>query len=119
MLGSQKTMFDTQTATTYFSALSNAEQLRFLIAFSHRLTIAARDTYEFQKDGVVDAKRLRTINELQHRVSGHALALLKGSAERYPDSVLMSIFLDDKSEAERAGIVWAFENARESLRRDS
>jgi hypothetical protein len=112
-------MLDTHAATRYFSALSDAEQLQFLIAFSHCLTVAARDTYEFQKDGVVDPKRLRTINEVQHRVSGHALALLKGSAGRYPDDVLMSIFLNDKSEAERAGIVWAFENAKESLRRDS
>lgn len=52
-------------------------------------------------------------------MSGHALALLKGSAARYPDPVLMSIFLEDKSESERADIVWAFENAKESLRRDS
>lgn len=112
-------MLDTEAAIAFFSGLSAAEQLRFLIAFSHRLTVAARDTYEFQKDGVTDPKRLRTLNEIQHRVSGHALALLHGQPDRYPDDVLIRIFLDDKPESERAGIAWAFENAREALRRDS
>jgi hypothetical protein len=112
-------MLETQAAIRLFSGLSTLEQPRFLITFAHRLTVAARDTYEFQKDGVADPKRLRTINEVQHRVCGHALALLRGGSERYPDEVLVSIFLDDKSEAERARIAWAFENAREALRRDS
>jgi hypothetical protein len=110
---------DTQAAIAFFSGLSAAEQLRFLIAFSHRLTIAARDTYEFQKDGVTDPKRLRTVNEVQHRVSGHAMALLKDDPDRYPDDVLVRIFLDDKSESERADIAWAFEDARAALHRDS
>ena len=57
--------------------------------------------------------------ETRHRVCGHALALLRDSPERYPDDVLIRIFLDEKSEAERAGIAWAFENAREALHRDS
>jgi hypothetical protein len=30
--------------------------------------------------------------------------------------VLVRIFLDDKSEEERAGIAWAFEHVREALR---
>jgi hypothetical protein len=94
------------------------EQLRFLIAFSHRLTVAARDTYEFQSSGVTDPKRLRALNEVQHRVSGHAMALLRADPYRYPDDVLIRIFLDEKSESERAGIAWAFDNARETLHRD-
>ena len=67
----------------------------------------------------MDPKRLRTINEVQHRVCGHTLALLYGSAERYPDDVLIGFFLDRKSEAERADIAWAFENAIRALRRDN
>jgi hypothetical protein len=112
-------MLDTQAATAYFSGLSAAEQLRLLMTFAHRLTVAARDTYELQKEGVADPKRLRTINEVQHRVCGHALALLRDSADRYPDDVLVGIFLEDKTEVERSGIAWAFESAREALRRDS
>jgi hypothetical protein len=46
------------------------------------------------------------------------MALLKDNPDGYPDDVLVRIFLDDKSESERADIAWAFEDARAALQGD-
>jgi hypothetical protein len=58
------------------------ERVRRLVSLAHQLTIAARDTYEFGTDRVVDAVRLRRFNELLHRVLGHAQSELAGDVER-------------------------------------
>ena len=55
-------------------------QLRVLAAFGHNLTIAARDTYAVDERGVRAPDRLRDINEIQHRVLAHILALTDADA---------------------------------------
>ena len=94
-----------------FSKLATEAQLRLLARFGHNLTIAARDTYEFQAPGVRDPQRLRQLNEIQHRVLGHMLSLMTPGAWRYSDDALMSIMLDHEDEHLKAQAKWAFDDA--------
>jgi hypothetical protein len=80
--------------TLRFQQLPAEKQIRVLAAFGHNLTIAARDTYEFQAPGVRAPERLRHINEIQHRVLAHMLALIVQDARRYPADSLLSIALE-------------------------
>lgn len=87
-------------------------QLRVLAGFGHDLTIAARDTYDVQAPGVRAPERLRAINELQHQILGHIVALMNAEASRYPDDVLLAIVLeDDDDEGWRAQVRQAFTHA--------
>ena len=97
--------------TLRFQQLPAEQQIRVLAAFGHNLTIAARDTYEFQAPGVRAPERLRHINEIQHRVLAHILALIVQDARRYPDDTLLSIVLEDGDEHLQAQALWAFEDA--------
>jgi len=85
------------------SALPAQEKIEALVRFSHELTIVARDTYQTGTLGVLHAARLRAINEVQHRISAHVLALLRNDSGRYPDEVLVNIILehDDDQELRR------------------
>jgi hypothetical protein len=97
-------------AAVVYSALTQAEQVRVLASFAHGLTIAARDTYEFQAPGVRAPERLRAINEVQHRVLAHICSLLAQSELRYPDDVLVSIMLSqDDDQHLRGQAMWAFQ----------
>jgi hypothetical protein len=107
---------DLAEATERFSALPAEAQLRLLVAFGHNLTIAARDTYEFQASGVRSPERLRGINEIQHRVLAHILKLSKSEGSRYPDDVLVSIMLENDDEHLRKQAIWAFEDAFKRIR---
>jgi hypothetical protein len=98
---------DLSEATRRLSALSAEAQLRLLASFGHNLTVAARDTYEFQAPGVREPMRLRQINEIQHRVLAHILALSKSNQFRYPDDVLISIMLEHDDGHLRAQALWA------------
>ena len=102
---------DLAKATQVFRSLAAEAQLRLLAAFGHNLTIAARDTYEFQAPGVRSPERLRGINEIQHRVFAHILKLSKSEGPRYPDDVLVSIMLENDDEHLRKQAIWAFEDA--------
>jgi hypothetical protein len=98
-------------AAAVYSALPQAEQVRFLASFCHRLTIAARDTYEFQAPGVRAPEQLRAINEIQHRVLAHICSLLRERESRYPDDVLVSIMLAQDDQHLSGPAVRAFQDA--------
>jgi hypothetical protein len=93
-----------------FRSLTPDAQLRVLAALGHNLTIAARDTYEFQGPGVRAPQRLRDITEIQHRIFGHIAALATDSS-RYPDDDLMSIVLELGDEHVRAQSLRALQDA--------
>lgn len=86
-------------------------QLRLLAQFGHNLTIAGRDTYEFQAPGVHSPQRLRQINEIQHRVFAHIVKLSTLNEQRYPNDVLVSIMLEHEDKELEAQTRWAFEDA--------
>lgn len=102
---------DREEPARRYSSYLPEQQIRLLAGFGHNLTIAARDTYDFQAPGVRDPERLRQINEVHHRVFAHIRALTSSNEWRYPDDVLISILLEheDKHLAEQT--LWAFEEA--------
>jgi hypothetical protein len=77
-----------------FRSLPPAAQLEALVRLAHELTIVGRDTYEASSSGLQYPDRLRCLNEVQHRVTSHVLALLTGDPDRYPDEVLVSLILE-------------------------
>ena len=107
---------DLAEATRQLSSLPTEAQLRLVAKFGHNLTIAARETYEFQAPGVRAPQRLRQINEVQHRILAHILALSTENAWRYPDDVLISIMLEHEDEHLSAQAKWAFEDALKRVR---
>ena len=82
-----------------FSSYSPEEKTDFLARLAHSLTILARDTYEVGRNGLTNPSRLRTLNEVQHRVTAFLLALLKNDPKRYPDDVLVRIILEHPEDA--------------------
>ena len=57
--------------------------------YAHKLTVIARGTYIPQTEEIVDPRRLRLLNEVQHRVTAHLRHLISGSMKRYPEDVNM------------------------------
>ena len=76
-------------AVAKYSALSASEQLRVLTDYAHDLTVIARGTYVPQTDDIADPLRLRQLNEVQHRVTGHMRDLISSNTTRYPDDVIV------------------------------
>jgi hypothetical protein len=84
---------------TAYAALDPTRQIRVLADFAHRLTITARGTYIPGTQDVADPRRLRMLNEVQHRVTGHIRNLLAEDSRRSPDDVLAHIAMaEDDSE---------------------
>lgn len=83
-----------------FTNCSNEEKVDFLLRFAHELTIIARDTYETGLDGLTSPSRLRSINEIQHRILGFVIALMQDNPNRYPDAVLLGVILNHPEDTE-------------------
>jgi len=91
---------DKAAAQAAFLGLAREEQIEALAWLSTELTIIARDSYEVGTMGLVHPARLRRINELQHRLSGHLLKLLRNDPGRYADEVLTRIILEHEDDPE-------------------
>jgi hypothetical protein len=87
-------MHEVHQAIETFCKYSSQEKLDLLVQFAHALTILARDTYAVAEDGLTNPARLRSMNEIQHRVTGFLMALRQKDAKRYPDDVLVRILLE-------------------------
>jgi hypothetical protein len=98
-----------------YQSLSAEMQIRVLASFGHNLTIAARDSYEFQAPGVRAPQRLRDINEIQHRVFAHISALHTADVARYSDDALLAILLEHEDDHLQAQSLWALSDALERL----
>jgi hypothetical protein len=81
-------------AVDTFSHYSPQEKIDFLVHFAHTLTSLARDTYEVGGEGLTQPSRLRRMNEIQHRIMGFLLALMKQEVKRYPDHVFVRLLLE-------------------------
>jgi hypothetical protein len=86
-------------AVAAFSSLTTEEKADFLALLAHELTIVARDSYEVGREGLTNPARVRAVNEVQHRVTGFLVALLKNDVKRYPDDVLVNIIFELPGEA--------------------
>lgn len=103
----------TEETTAFFSSLTRDEQMKFLAYISHYLTIVARDTYQIGTENITNQPKMRTVNEIQHQISSHLLALLENSLERYPDDVLMQTIFEQENKKLKAEVTWAFERVAE------
>lgn len=56
-------------AATAFAVLSRSEQLRVLAEYAHDLSVIARGTYIPQTEDIAEPRRLRLLNEVQHRIT--------------------------------------------------
>ncbi len=81
-----------------YSAMTKRETLVFLARLAAELTVCARDTYVPGTEQVAKPERLRSFNELQHRVTGHLRDLLNGNRDRYPDEVICGVILEGVKE---------------------
>jgi hypothetical protein len=93
-------MMNVNQAIETFGKYSLQGKIDFLVHFAHTLTILARDTYAIGEDGPSRPSRLRTINEIQHRLMSFLIALRQDEARRYPDDVLVRIMLEHPEDGE-------------------
>lgn len=95
-----------------FRAYSPDEKKEFLALLMHELTIVARDSYEVGGEGLTNLPRVRTINEVQHRLAGFLVKLLRADERHYPDEAIVRIILEQMGDD---GLAWqmamAFERA--------
>jgi len=82
-----------QSEIQYFSDLADVDQARLLALFMHELTIEARQTYGPVADKVLDAVRLRFVNEMVSRVTRFMEQLLGDDQNRPADEVLIRMGL--------------------------
>jgi hypothetical protein len=101
-----------EEAVKFFSNLSNADELEFLVVLGHELTITARDAYEVGTENIVNQPKIRRINEIQHRIFLQIFSLVKRNEKSYPDDVLMRMILEHAEDKEfEADVAWAFKRA--------
>lgn len=81
-----------------YSRLEPNKQLRVLAGFARALTVVARGTYVPLTEDIADPRRLRVLNEIQHRVTAQMDALIRESAERFPDDAIFEICTYDDPE---------------------
>jgi hypothetical protein len=99
---------DTSRLVAEFRSLPPATQIEALVRLAHELTIVGRDTYEGSSLGLSHPQRLRSLNEIQHRITSHVLALLAADPGRYPDEMLASITLEQDDPELRRQVGAAF-----------
>ncbi len=99
---------DTARLVDEFRGLPPTSQIETLVRLAYELTIVGRDTYETASLELRHPQRLRSLNELQHRVTSHVLALLAADPGRYPDEVLASIILEQDDPELRRQVAAAF-----------
>jgi hypothetical protein len=84
-----------EEAVSAYEKLPLDGQIRVLAEYAHNLTVIARGTYVPGTEDIAYPRRLRMLNELQHRVTGHIRHLLANHAKRYPDDVLVRIIIGE------------------------
>ena len=78
-----------------YHELSPDMQCEKLAMLAHELTMLIRNEYELKSSGLINPGRVRTLNEIQHRLTSHLTALLREDSHRYPDEVIVNIIHDD------------------------
>jgi hypothetical protein len=92
--------------------MSAPEQSQFLARLGHCLTVVGREAYEFQGPGVTDARLLRDLNEIHHRIYAQLGSLAAAGSQAFPPDVLASwLAAEDKSEQLQQSCLMAFERA--------
>jgi hypothetical protein len=87
-----------QSEIDYFSELRLIDKARLLNVFLNELTAEARTTYGSGSDEVLDAPRLRFVNELVHRLTRVIEQLLAEDAARSSDDIVLQMLLSTRAD---------------------
>jgi hypothetical protein len=98
---------ETTPLATAFHELTRAAQIEFLVRLAHELTIVGRDAYEPGSLELEHPRRLRCLNEIQHRLLSHVLALLAANPS-FSDEALVSTILELDDPVLRQQVTGAF-----------
>jgi hypothetical protein len=90
-----------------FSDLSSLEQARFLTRFMYELTLEARNFYSPGGEQVIDANKLRFVNEIQHRVTRFIEQILIDDPARPSNEVTLRLLLAPRAEKSIEGLMHA------------
>ena len=82
-----------ESESRWIASIDTGEKLRFLAMLAHQLTIAARSSYAAGTDTLSHPKRLRAINEIQHRVTACVSQMLAGNERgEFAHSIASDVF---------------------------
>lgn len=103
---------DSVTANEFLASLKHDEKLLMLANIAYHLTEVARDTYSLD-GGVDNPKRLRSINEVQHRTLAALRDLASGITEpRMSDEAIVALFFEERDDRTLASLLaFAFDRA--------
>src|ERR1700745_1856272 len=110
-------MASTDAEAQWFVSLDAGARARFLASLSHQLTIAGRDSYVVQGDGLSKPELLRGINEIQHRVSACLSKLLSGDSDASFERSIAEWVLESSNHELRAQGFTAWKKAKERVHR--
>ncbi len=94
------------------ASLDPNTKARFLASLTYELTLAGRDSYVVQGDGLAMPELLRGINEIQHRVSACLSQLLSGEANTSFERSIAAWVLTSSNEKVRDWGVTAWNTAK-------
>ncbi|MCU0974171.1 MAG: hypothetical protein MUF80_09505 [Burkholderiales bacterium] len=111
-------MFEIATEGEWLTSLDASSKCVFLASVGHQLTIAGRNSYAVQAEGLDKPSQLRRINEMQHRVLACLCEVLSGiSSASFERSIAVCVL--DQTDVELGQLmcrVWhtAKEQARQN-----
>lgn len=76
-------MTDGDEVLDKISRMPHTQALVFLACLAHAITVAMRDSYDMNGEGLADCSRVRPLNEVMHSVNGALLALLRDEGYEY------------------------------------
>jgi hypothetical protein len=87
------------SATQILASLMPEKKARLMAMLCHNLTILARDTYG-EGIEVKSPRRLRTLNEIQHRMTGFLASILESDDCGSLDDPIVRVFFGDRDDKE-------------------
>ena len=109
-------MDDAECEGEWLVGLNEREKLAFLSLLGHTLTIAGRDSYEVQGEGLTSPAQLRRINEIQHRVLACIREIVIGKPHFAFQRSLPSWLLRQSDAGFQELMSWAWHHSREHFR---
>ena len=94
------------------ASLDSNAKAQFLALLAYELTVAGRDSYVVQGEGLTMPELLRGINEIQHRVSACLLQLLSGEANTSFERSIANWVLSSSNEKVRGWGATAWKTAK-------
>lgn len=112
-------LFTAETEGKWLVSLDRSAKLTFLASLGHELTIAGRNSYTVQTEGLDKPSQLRQINEVQHRVLACLREVLKNnSSTSFERSIAVWVLEQTDLELQQL-MCGAWNYAKESLRREN